>query len=78
MKNWHKVSLDNRKEMLDWLHNNIQHQMDPILERRGERYLEWKSLDGTSWLVRQWKSPPKLKVLIKDKNFEMMFMLRWS
>lgn len=65
-----------------WLDGNIQENSKPNLEKYSfstvGRYIEWRSLDNESWILRISGQPPKMTVEIKDEKMKMLFMLRWS
>ncbi len=63
-----KVNYHNHKEILAWLNDNIQENAYPDLQRHSgstvARYIEWRSLDNESWILRINGIPPKITVEI--------------
>lgn len=70
------------KEMLKWLEENIQENF----HKDGEKYnssttsqfVEWRSKDKLSWVLRVAGNPPRCYVEIKDDQKEILFLLRWQ
>lgn len=69
------------RDIVAWLDSNIQENSKPSLLRHGgstiARYVEWRSMDNESWIVRVSGQPPKITVEIKDDEMKMLFILRW-
>jgi hypothetical protein len=42
------------------------------------QFIEWRSRDLESWIMRITGTPPKGYVEIKDEKFAVMFILKWS
>jgi len=73
----------NYRQMLDWLIENIQENY----HSDGSRYynsssvgqfIEWRSKDKESWVLRIAGNPPKTHVEIKDEQKEILFLLRFQ
>lgn len=70
------------QEMIKWLEENIQENF----HSNGEKYnmssvgqfVEWRSKDRLSWVLRVAGNPPMCYVEIKDDQKEILFLLRWQ
>jgi hypothetical protein len=71
-----------RVQVLTWLEENIQENY----HKDGSRYsmstisqfVEWRSQDTESWIMRVAGTPPKGYVEIKNEKYAIMFTLKWS
>lgn len=78
----HRILYHNYKEALKWLEENVQENYNSD----GKRYhmssigqfIEWRSKDKESWILRIAGNPPKVFVEIKDEEKEILFLLRWQ
>lgn len=72
---------ENVSNILDWLEENIQ----PNYRENQERYnfstigqfIEWRSQDLRSWIMRVSGTPPKIHVEISRPEHNIMFILKW-
>lgn len=76
------VDYNRHKEILEWLHNNIQENCNPDMEKYNfstiSRFVEWRSKDHEAWVFRIQGMPPVAKVSIKDEKLQMLFILLWT
>ena len=77
----HQMPYRNYKEMLRWLEDHVQpnHNKngDKFASSSVSQFVEWRSLDKESWIFRVAGNPPKVYVEIKDKEKELIFLLRF-
>ena len=68
--------------MLQWLEENIQESF----YENGKKYnsssvsqfVEWRSKDTESWILRVAGNPPKIYIQILDEEKEILFLLRFQ
>lgn len=68
--------------MLQWLEDNIQKNF----YEHGKKYnsssisqfVEWRSKDTESWILRVAGNPPKIYVQILEEEKEILFLLRFQ
>jgi hypothetical protein len=79
----HQFSYSNNyKIMLQWLEENIQESF----YENGKKYnsssvsqfVEWRSKDTESWILRVAGNPPKIYIQILDEEKEILFLLRFQ
>ena len=71
-----------RNEVLDWLEENIQENF----HKDGRRYnmssisqfIEWRSKDLETWIMRIYGMPMQGSVKLKDSRSAILFLLRWQ
>lgn len=67
--------------MMEWLEENIQENFHTDKQRYNMssvgQFIEWRSKDTESWILRIAGNPPKTYVEIKDEEKEVLFLLRW-
>lgn len=67
--------------MLEWLEENIQENFHSDRQKYTSssvsQFIEWRSKDGISWVLRIAGNPPKTYVEILDEQKEIMFLLTW-
>lgn len=82
MKHIFDYNYDHYMEMLTWLDKNVQENCQPDMHRYASssvsRFVEWRSKDYKSWILRVFGMPPKVSVEIEDPNMEMLFLLKWQ
>lgn len=71
------------KEMLLWLEENVQPNYhnktrDQFASSSVSQFIEWRSADKESWILRIAGNPPKVYVEIKDEQKEILFLLIWN
>ena len=49
-----------------------------VYMRTVSQFIEWRSKDKESWILRIAGNPPKVFVEIKDEEKEIMFLLIWQ
>lgn len=73
---------DKKNEVLKWLQEHIQENYGEDNSRYNmssvAQFVEWRSKDLESWIVRVAGFPPRLYVEIKDPEQETWFLLRWG
>ena len=78
----HRILYNDYNEALKWLCENVQENYYEDGKRFSMssvgQYVEWRSKDKESWILRIAGSPPKVFVEIKDKEKELLFLLRWQ
>ena len=71
-----------RVQVLTWLEENIQENYHKDGSRYGmstiSQFIEWRSQDSQSWVMRIVGTPPAGYVEIKDNKLAALFMLRWA
>jgi hypothetical protein len=72
---------DHRVQVLKWLEENIQENYNKDSSRYNmstiSQFIEWRSQDLESWVMRVAGTPPKGQVEIMDEKLAAMFALRW-
>lgn len=67
--------------MLEWLEENIQENFhsdgQKYTSSSVSQFIEWRSKDKESWVLRIAGNPPKTYVEILDEQKEIMFLLTW-
>ena len=67
--------------MLEWLEENIQENFHSDRQKYTSssvsQFIEWRSKDKESWVLRIAGNPPKTYVEILDEQKEIMFLLTW-
>jgi hypothetical protein len=73
---------NDRDQVLKWLEENIQENYNKDSSRYNmstiSQFIEWRSQDLESWIMRVAGSPPRGHAEIKDKKLASMFALKWS
>lgn len=68
--------------MLDWLSENIQENYHSDGNKYNSssisQFVEWRSKDLESWVLRVASQPPKIYVEIIDEEKEILFLLAWQ
>jgi hypothetical protein len=68
--------------MLEWLEDNIQENFHKDRQKYNSssvsQFVEWRSKDRESWILRVAGQPPKIYVEIKDAQKELLFLLVWQ
>ena len=68
--------------MMEWLEENIQENFHSDGQRYNmssvSQFIEWRSKDRESWVLRIAGNPPKTYVEIKDEEKEILFLLRFQ
>ena len=68
--------------MLEWLEENIQENFHSDRQKYNSssvsQFVEWRSKDCESWILRVAGQPPKIYVEIKDEQKELLFLLVWQ
>ncbi len=68
--------------MIEWLEENIQESYTKDKQKYNSssvsQFVEWRSKDKESWVLRIAGNPPKTYVEIKDEQKEILFLLRWQ
>ena len=71
-----------RDQVLKWLEENIQENYHKDSSRYNmstiSQFIEWRSKDLESWIMRVAGLPPRGHAEIKDKKLASMFALKWS
>jgi hypothetical protein len=71
-----------RAQVLKWLEENIQENYHKDSSRYNmstiSQFIEWRSQDLESWIMRVAGSPPRGHVEIKNESLASMFALKWS
>ena len=72
---------DHRVQVLKWLEENIQENYNKDSSRYNmstiSQFIEWRSQDLESWVMRVAGTPPRGQVEIIDEKLAAMFALRW-
>ena len=72
---------DHRVQVLKWLEENIQENYNKDSSRYNmstiSQFIEWRSQDLESWIMRVAGTPPRGHVEIMDEKLAAMFALRW-
>lgn len=78
----HIFPLDQHKAILEWLIVNIQENYhkdgSKYTGSATSMYIEYRSKDKLSWIMRLAGNPPSCSVEIKDEKLEFLFLLRWK
>jgi hypothetical protein len=68
--------------MLQWLCDNIQENFYENNAKYNSssvgQFVEWRSKDRESWVLRIVGTPPKCLVEILDEEKEILFLLTWQ
>jgi hypothetical protein len=68
-------------QVLKWLEQNVQENYHKDSERYNmstiSQFIEWRSQDLESWVMRVAGTPPQGQVEIIDEKLAAMFALRW-
>jgi hypothetical protein len=68
--------------VLKWLEENVQENYHKDSSRFNmstvSQFIEWRSQDSQSWIMRISGSPPQGHVEIIDERHAAMFLLKWS
>jgi hypothetical protein len=71
-----------RDRVLKWLEQNVQENYHKDSSRYNmstiSQFIEWRSQDLQSWIVRVAGTPPAGHVEIMDDQHAAMFLLKWS
>ena len=77
----HTLPYSNYKQMLQWLSDNIQENYHNDGSKYNSssvsQFVEWRSKDGISWVLRVAGNPPKCYIEIENEEKEILFLLRW-
>lgn len=69
-------------QVLKWLEENVQQNYHKNSERFNmstvSQFIEWRSQDLESWIMRVQGTPPRGTVEIKDEKLALLFLLRWQ
>ena len=72
---------DHRVQVLKWLEQNVQENYHKDSSRYNmstiSQFIEWRSQDLESWVMRVAGTPPRGQVEIIDEKLAAMFALRW-
>ena len=72
----------NRVQVLKWLEENIQENCHENSKRYNmstiSQFIEWRSQDLETWVMRIAGTPARGYVEIKDEKHAVMFVLTWS
>jgi hypothetical protein len=72
---------NHRVQVLKWLEENIQENYHKDSSRYNmstiSQFIEWRSKDLESWVMRVAGTPPRGHVEIMDEGLAAMFALRW-
>jgi hypothetical protein len=72
---------DHRVQVLKWLEQNVQENYNKDGSRYNmstiSQFIEWRSQDLESWVMRVAGTPPSGQVEIIDEKLAAMFALRW-
>ena len=72
---------DHRVQVLKWLEQNIQENYHKDSSRYNmssiSQFIEWRSQDLESWVMRVAGTPSRGHVEIMDEKLAAMFALRW-
>ena len=78
----HTLPYSKHKEMLQWLFDNVQENYYDDGKRFNMssvgQFIEWRSKDKESWILRIVGNPPKCLVEILDEEKEILFLLSWQ
>lgn len=70
------------RQMLEWLSENIQENYHNDGSKYNSssvsQFVEWRSKDIESWVLRVAGNPPKIYVEIIDEEKEILFLLRFQ
>lgn len=70
------------RAMLDWLSEHIQENYHSDGNKYNSssisQFVEWRSKDTESWILRVAGQPPKIYVEIIDEEKEILFLLRFQ
>jgi hypothetical protein len=77
-----RFDYNNRTRVLSWLEKHVQENCHESSERYNmstiSQFIEWRSRDLESWIMRITGTPPRGYVEIKDEKFAVLFILKWS
>ena len=77
-----RFNYTDRDQVLKWLEQNVQENYHKDSSRFNmstvSQFIEWRSQDSQSWIMRIAGSPPAGHVEIMDKRHAAMFLLKWS
>lgn len=69
-------------DLMAWLSENVQidfHENGSKYNSSSvSQFVEWRSKDRESWILRVAGNPPRIYVEIKDEEMEVLFLLRWG
>ena len=72
---------NHRVQVLKWLEQNVQENYHKDSSRYNmstiSQFIEWRSQDLESWVMRVAGTPPRGQVEIMDEKLASMFALRW-
>ena len=78
----HAFPYAKHRQILNWLEDNIQ---ENYKENQGiytmssvSQFIEWRSKDLKSWVLRIAGNPPVCYVEIENKEKEVVFLLVWQ
>lgn len=76
------LGTSNYKDMMKWLEENVQENYNRNGDKFGMssvgQFVEWRSKDRESWILRLAGTPPNTYVEIKDEQKELIFLLAWQ
>ena len=76
-----RFNYKDRDRVLKWLEENIQGNYHKDSSRYNmstiSQFIEWRSQDLESWVMRVAGTPPRGHVEIMDEKLAAMFALRW-
>jgi hypothetical protein len=76
-----RFNYTDRDRVLKWLEENIQENYHKDSSRYNmstiSQFIEWRSQDLESWVMRVAGTPPLGHVEIMDEKLAAMFALRW-
>jgi hypothetical protein len=76
------LNSNNYMIMMHWLEENIQENYHSDRRKFNSssvsQFVEWRSVDKESWILRIAGNPPKVYVEIKDEQKELLFLLRFQ
>lgn len=68
--------------MMEWLEENVQENFHKDRQKYTSssvsQFIEWRSKDCESWVLRIAGNPPKTYVEILDEQKEILFLLAWQ
>lgn len=69
-------------DLITWLsdnvHKNFHDDGSKYNSSSVSQFVEWRSKDHESWILRIAGNPPRIYVEIKDEEMEVLFLLRWG
>jgi hypothetical protein len=76
-----RFNYKDRDQVLKWLEENIQQNYHKDSSRYNmstiSQFIEWRSQDLESWIMRVAGTPPTGHVEIRDEKLASVFALRW-